>query len=240
MIRRLSILFFFFLVTAAVAAPADSAIPILGAANGKAALSTPMQIVILLTLLTLLPAAVMSVSPFLRIVVVLHFLRQALGTQTTPSNQVTVGLALFLAFLVMQPVVLDIYHQGWQPVEGGQLSWQQGFEQGVKPLKTFLLKFAREKDIKTCVEIAKSSPPRTPRPQGPGSGLHSVGVESRFPNWRGPVSPVPDHRSCRRVGHALDRDGPIAAGHGLRTVQDFAFRISRWLESRYRIANEKF
>ena len=76
-----------------------------------------MQIVILLTLLTLLPAAVMSVSPFLRIVIVLHFLRQALGTQSAPSNQVLVGLALFLAFLIMQPVVIDIYHRGWEPVE---------------------------------------------------------------------------------------------------------------------------
>jgi len=148
-----------------MAAPADPAIPIFGAANGKGgvSLSTPMQIVILLTLLTLLPAVIMSVSPFLRIVIVLHFLRQALGTQTTPSNQVTVGLALFLAFLIMQPVVADIYHQGWEPVETGQLTWQQGFTEGAKPLKAFLLRFSREKDIKTCVEIAKSPPPRTPQ-----------------------------------------------------------------------------
>jgi len=163
MIRRLFIVFFLLIAATAMAAPADSGIPILGSVNGKAGLSTPMQIVIMLTLLTLLPAAVMSVSPFLRIVVVLHFLRQALGTQTTPSNQVTVGLALFLAFLIMQPVVMDIYHQGWQPVESGQVSWQQGFEEGAKPLKTFLLKFSREKDIKTCVEIAKLPPPRTPQ-----------------------------------------------------------------------------
>lgn len=147
------------------AAPAtDPVIPVFGsgAAKGGVSLSTPMQIVILLTLLTLLPAVVMSVSPFLRIIIVLHFLRQALGTQTTPSNQVTIGLALFLAFLIMQPVVVDIYHQGWQPVEQGQLTWQQGFEEGSKPLKAFLLRFAREKDIKTCLEISKSAPPQTP------------------------------------------------------------------------------
>lgn len=163
MIRRILISLFLLLTTTALAAPSDPAIPIFGAANGKATLSTPMQIVILLTLLTLLPAAVMSVSPFLRIIVVLHFLRQALGTQTTPSNQVTIGLALFLSFLIMQPVVMDIYHQGWQPVESGQLTWEQGFEQGVKPFKAFLLKFSREKDIRTCVEISKSPPPRTPQ-----------------------------------------------------------------------------
>ena len=64
-----------------------------------------MQIVILMTLLTLLPAVIMAITPFLRITIVLHFLRQALGTQTAPSNQVLIGLALFLTILIMQPVV---------------------------------------------------------------------------------------------------------------------------------------
>jgi len=67
---------------------------------------------------------------------------------------------LFLAFLIMQPVAMDIYHRGWEPVEGGQVTWQQGFDEGAKPLKTFLLKFAREKDIQTCVEMTRSAPPR--------------------------------------------------------------------------------
>jgi len=167
MIRILAITFLILIAASVLAAaPAtDPAIPVFGGANAKGGitLSAPMQIVIMLTLLTLLPAIVMSVSPFLRIVIVLHFLRQALGTQTVPSNQVTVGLALFLAFLIMQPVAMDIYHQGWEPVESGQMTWQHGFDEGAKPLKTFLLRFAREKDIKTCVEIAKSPPPRSPQ-----------------------------------------------------------------------------
>jgi flagellar biosynthetic protein FliP len=165
MIRIVAILLLLLAAGPAWAAPAtDPVIPVFGAATGKGGmnLSTPMQIVILLTMLTLLPAVVMSVSPFLRIIIVLHFLRQALGTQTTPSNQVTIGLALFLAFLIMQPVVMDIYHRGWEPVEKGQLAWQQGFDEGAKPLKTFLLRFAREKDIQTCLEISRSTPPRTP------------------------------------------------------------------------------
>src|SRR5580692_2974674 len=103
MIKFLCIFFILLFATAALAAPTDAAIPVFGAANPKGGLtlSTPTQIVILLTLLTLLPAVVMSVSPFLRIVIVLHFLRQALGTQSAPSNQVLVGLSMFLAFLVM-------------------------------------------------------------------------------------------------------------------------------------------
>jgi flagellar biosynthetic protein FliP len=161
MIRILAILFSL-VCGVAIAAPADSSIPVFGNPSAKGiTLSTPTQIVILMTLLTLLPAVVMAVSPFLRITIVLHFLRQALGTQSAPSNQVLVGLALFLAFLVMQPVVTDIYHRGWEPVENGTLSWEQGFDEGAKPLKTFLVKFAREKDIQTCVEIAKSPAPRS-------------------------------------------------------------------------------
>jgi len=162
MIKFLGILLLLLFAGSLAAAPADSAIPVFGAAGPKGGLtlSTPTQIVILLTLLTLLPAVVMSVSPFLRIVIVLHFLRQALGTQSAPSNQVLVGLSLFLAFLIMQPVAMDIYHRGWEPVEGGQVTWQQGFDEGAKPLKTFLLKFAREKDIQTCVEMTRSAPPR--------------------------------------------------------------------------------
>jgi flagellar biosynthesis protein FliP len=144
-----------------VAAPARSA-PLLGISAANGTLSVPMQIVILLSLMTLLPAAVMSVTPFLRIVVVLHFLRQALGTQSTPSNQVLIGLALFLTIIIIQPVVADIYHQGWEPMEAGRLSPQQAFEEGAKPLRHFLLRFAREKDIRLFVEISRAPAPRNP------------------------------------------------------------------------------
>lgn len=134
----------------------------LGAAKGGPFLSVPMQIVLLLTLMTLLPAVIMSVTPFLRIVVVLHFLRQALGTQSTPSNQVLIGLALFLAILIMQPVAMDIYAKGWEPVEKGQLTASQGFEEGAKPLKAFLSRFARENDVRLLIEVTRRPAPRTP------------------------------------------------------------------------------
>src|SRR5882724_3876038 len=98
--------------------------------KGSATLSVPMQIVVMLTVLSVLPAIIMSITPFLRITIVLHFLRQALGTQSTPSNQVLIGLSMFLTFVIMQPVVTDIYHKGWEPVESGQVTWQKGFEDG--------------------------------------------------------------------------------------------------------------
>lgn len=121
-----------------------------------------MQIIILLTLMTLLPAIVMSITPFLRISIVLHFLRQALGTQTAPSNQVLIGIALFLTILIMQPVASDMYEKGWAPVERGDLTWQEGFDEGARPLRTFLLRFTREKDIALFVELAHQPKPRTP------------------------------------------------------------------------------
>ncbi len=148
----------------AAAAAAGEPLSLFGisAAKNGSSLSVPMQIVILLTLMTLLPAAVMSITPFLRIVVVLHFLRQALGTQSTPSNQVLLGLALFLTIVIVQPVAADIYHQGWEPMEAGRLTPSQAFDAGAKPLRTFLARFAREKDIKLFVELSRAPAPRTP------------------------------------------------------------------------------
>src|SRR5579872_5559309 len=130
--------------------------------TGGASLTVPMQIIIMMTLLTLLPAVVMSMTPFLRIAVVLHFLRQALGTQSTPSNQVLIGLSLFLTILIMNPVAAEIYHKGWEPMEKNQLTFEQAMDQGAKPLKTFLLRFAREKDISLFVEVTHTPAPRTP------------------------------------------------------------------------------
>jgi flagellar biosynthesis protein FliP len=102
------------------------------------------------------------VSPFLRITVVLHFLRQALGTQTVPSNQVLVGLALFLSLFIMQPVITQIHEQAWTPLSSGNYTPEQAFDAGAKPLKVFLGRFAREKDVRLFLEIAKAPPPRTP------------------------------------------------------------------------------
>lgn len=124
--------------------------------------NVPMQILLLLTALTFLPAAVMSITPFLRITVVLHFLRQALGTQSTPSNQVLIGLALFLTLLIMNPVASQIYEKAWVPMQKGQISPEQAFNEGAKPLRTFLLRFARERDIQLFLELSRSRPVQKP------------------------------------------------------------------------------
>jgi len=147
------------LQSAAWAAPASQGWYV----NGKTgSLSAPMQIVLLLTGLTLLPAALVSVTPFLRTIVVLHFLRQALGTQTAPSNQVLVGLALFLSLLTIQPMANQIYEQAWTPMQDGRMTVQQAAEEAAKPLRQFWLRFAREKDIALFLEVSHAPAPRTP------------------------------------------------------------------------------
>ena len=153
----------FFLALAAAplfAAPAPpTSVMGINLGKGGETVSLPMQIIILMTLLTLLPALLMAVSPFLRIAIVLHFLRQALGTQTTPSNQVLVGIALFLTILVVSPVAADMYHQGWEPLQKDQLTTEQAFDAGSKPLKAFLTRFVREKDVKLFLEISHAPAP---------------------------------------------------------------------------------
>jgi len=129
--------------------------------NSAGGPGVPLQILLLLTALTLLPAAIMSVTPFLRLTVVLHFLRQALGTQSAPSNQVLVGLALFLTVLIMQPVASDIYHKSWEPLDKGQLTYSQALDAGAQPLRTFLLRFAHERDIQLFLEASHRPAPRS-------------------------------------------------------------------------------
>ncbi len=94
--------------------------------------SIPWTIVFTLTLLTLLPAIVLSMTPMVRLLVVFHFLRQALGTQTAPSNQVLMGLGLMMTWFLMQPVLLDVHHQAVEPFQQGKISGWEAIERGVR------------------------------------------------------------------------------------------------------------
>lgn len=134
----------------------------IGETKGSAGtnLSVPLRIALSLTLLSFLPSLVVALTPFLRITVVLHFLRQALGTQSTPSNQVLVGLALFLSLVIMQPVGQEIYKSAWVPLDEGKITTSQAMTNASQPVKRFMVRFAREKDIQLFVEITKAQPPR--------------------------------------------------------------------------------
>jgi flagellar biosynthetic protein FliP len=124
--------------------------------------SVPWNIVVLLTLLSLLPALLVAVTPFTRLLIVFHFLRQALGTQTAPSNQTLIGLSLILTYFLMQPVGAAIYKSAVLPFEHEQFDAWTAIEQGTPPLRQFMLRFAREKDLALFLELAQA-----PRPQRP-------------------------------------------------------------------------
>lgn len=125
--------------------------------------SVPWNIVVLLTLLTLVPALLVALTPFARLLIVFHFLRQALGTQTAPSNQTLIGLSLVLTYFLMQPVGASIYSAAVVPFERGQIDAWGAVQQGTPPLRHFMLKFAREKDLALFFELAEA--PRPARPQ---------------------------------------------------------------------------
>lgn len=149
-----------------VAAPPPAGNSIFGisltGAAGTASVGIPMQILLLMTALTVLPAILMTLTPFLRVIVVLHFLRQALGTQSTPSNQVLVGLALFLSLVVISPVAEQVYQESWQPLENGSISAPEAWDRAEVPVHAFLLRFAREKDIRLFLELSHRPLPASP------------------------------------------------------------------------------
>lgn len=109
--------------------------------------SVPWSIVLGLTLLTLLPALLLSITPMVRLLVVFHFLRQALGTQTAPSNQILMGLALMMTWFLMQPVLQKVEQIAVVPYQAGTISGMEAMDLGLVPVKQYMLRYAREKDL---------------------------------------------------------------------------------------------
>jgi len=122
----------------------------------------PWTIVVLFTVLTLLPAILLAMTPFVRLLVIFHFLRQALGTQTIPTNQTLIGLTLFLTWFLMASVGTAIYQTSVVPLQNGSIDAITAVERGSVPMREFMLKFAREKDLALFVELAHEPRPKSP------------------------------------------------------------------------------
>src|ERR1051326_6309334 len=131
--------------------------------TGMGSGSVPWTIVVLLTLLTLIPSLLLCLTPFARLLVVFHFLRQALGLQTTPTNQTLIGLALVLTYFLMQPVAASIYQVSVLPMQTGRITAMQAVERGAAPVRQFMLHYVREKDVALRVELAKEPRPHDPK-----------------------------------------------------------------------------
>lgn len=136
-------------------------------------MAVTIQILLLLTVLALAPSILIMMTSFTRIVVVLSFLRQALGTQQVPPNPVLIGMALFLTFFIMAPVWQQINTTSLQPFMEQKISQEVALEEALVPLRTFMLKQTREKDLALFLEISK-----VPRPKGPSEVPTTVVVPS--------------------------------------------------------------
>jgi flagellar biosynthetic protein FliP len=130
--------------------------------DGVGSVSAPLQVVLLLTLLSFLPAILVTMTCFTRIVIVFHFLRQALGTQEMPSNQILIGLSLFLTMFIMAPTGDRLYSAAIEPAMAGRLDVAGAMTAAAPPLREFMLRQTREKDLALFVELGKVPRPETP------------------------------------------------------------------------------
>lgn len=122
--------------------------------NEEGTLSGSIRILLVLTVIALAPSILMMLTSFTRIIIVLHFLRAAIGTQTAPPNQVLIGLALFLTFFIMQPVFTDINENAIQPFEAGTITQEEAIEIGGRPLRDFMFEQTQTKDLDVFIEIS--------------------------------------------------------------------------------------
>ncbi|MCD4720238.1 MAG: flagellar type III secretion system pore protein FliP [Desulfobacula sp.] len=120
-----------------------------------------LEIIALLTILALAPAILILMTPFTRLVVVFHFLRQAMGTQSSPPNQVIVGLALFMTFFIIKPVAQEIYQQSLNPYLERQIAFDMAFEKAQVPIRKFLLRNTRQSDLALFIKGADIKKPET-------------------------------------------------------------------------------
>ncbi|MBU1345130.1 MAG: flagellar type III secretion system pore protein FliP [Proteobacteria bacterium] len=130
-------------------------------ANTPEEVAVVLEIIALLTVLALAPAILILMTPFTRLIVVFHFLRQAMGTQSSPPNQVIVGLALFMTFFIIKPVAQDVYQQSLNPYLDHQIPFEKAFELAQSPIRKFLLLNTRESDLALFVKGADMKKPET-------------------------------------------------------------------------------
>jgi flagellar biosynthetic protein FliP len=120
-----------------------------------------LEIIALLTILTLAPAILVLMTPFTRLIVIFNFLRQAMGTQSSPPNQVLIGLALFMTFFIIEPVAVEVYDKALNPYLEREISYETAFVEAQKPIRKFLLINTREADIALFVKEADIKKPET-------------------------------------------------------------------------------
>ena len=158
----LIVIFFPYIV---FAADPDFPIPALNLSVQKATtpeeVAVTLEILALLTILSIAPAILILMTPFTRIIIIFNFLRQAIGTQSTPPNQVLLGLALFMTFFIMKPVWQDVYKNALNPYMEKKISYKKAFEKAKKPMREFMLLNTREADLALFIKTLKLKHPQS-------------------------------------------------------------------------------
>lgn len=149
----LALLLFALFCTTAQAAPGIPALTVTDNANGGQDYSMTLQVLAIMTALSMLPAFVMMMTSFTRIIIVLSILRQAIGLQQSPSNQILIGVSLFLSMFIMAPVFDKINETALQPYLNEEITSLEAYERGKQPLRAFMLAQTRVKDLETFVQI---------------------------------------------------------------------------------------
>ena len=168
MIRSVAILLLMLLLVAAVSSVAaqDKVLPLpkvsveVGKATKPEEVATTLQILFIMTILSLAPAILILTTAFTRIIVVFHFLKQAMGTQQVPPAQILVGLAMFLTFFVMAPTWNKVNQDALQPYLSNKITFQEAYDKGVGPLREFMFRQTREEDLALFVSMAKIDKPK--------------------------------------------------------------------------------
>lgn len=157
----------FFLISAANLFAQGQTIPFpkigidVGAASTPEDVSTTLQILLLMTILSLAPSILIMTTSYLRLIIVFHFLKTALGTQSMPPSQLLAGIALFVTFFVMAPTFSKINDEALQPLMNGQMKIEEALNKGVEPLRVFMLQNVRDEDIALFIDMAKIELPET-------------------------------------------------------------------------------
>lgn len=122
--------------------------------NDEGSVSAPIRILLLLTIITLAPSILIMLTSYTRIIIVLHFVRTAIGTQTAPPNQVLIGLALFLTFFIMWPTFQELNTTVLEPLDRGEITTEEAFELAEGPIREFMYKYTQDKDLALFVDIS--------------------------------------------------------------------------------------
>lgn len=126
--------------------------------SDETSLSGTLQILLIITVISLAPSILVMVTSFTRIIIVLHFVRTAIGTQSSPPNNVLIGLSLFLTLFIMSPVIAQIKTEAYDPLVAEEITQQEALERGIQPLREFMLKQTRQDDLRLFMDVAKIEP----------------------------------------------------------------------------------